>query len=128
MSLTTAKQSAPICAGFALTEEIAFQPRYTFYQQKITLPFNLNNCQFSSNALINGGPGVTPTNEGVFNAAQNTDTIINPGTQGGCFFDGEASLAVRKELSAGPVNVSMLGFTLSYNTLDNNRNPTSGLY
>ena len=114
--------------GFALTEEIAFQPRYTFYQQKITLPFNLNNCQFSSNALINGGPGVTPTNEGVFNAAQNTDTIINPGTQGGCFFDGEASLAVRKELSAGPVNVSMLGFTLSYNTLDNNRNPTSGLY
>ncbi|MFZ0402743.1 MAG: outer membrane protein assembly factor BamA, partial [Pseudolabrys sp.] len=44
--------------GFALTEEIAFQPRYTFYQQKITLPYNLNNCQFSSNALINGGPGV----------------------------------------------------------------------
>ena len=24
--------------GFALTEEIAFQPRYSFYQQKITLP------------------------------------------------------------------------------------------
>ena len=40
---------------FALTEEIAFQPRYTFYQQKITLPWNLNNCQFSSNASINGG-------------------------------------------------------------------------
>ncbi|MFZ0624739.1 MAG: outer membrane protein assembly factor BamA, partial [Pseudolabrys sp.] len=33
--------------GFALTEEIAFQPRYTFYQQKITLPTNLNDCQFS---------------------------------------------------------------------------------
>src|SRR5262249_13803278 len=102
--------STKLRLGFALTEENAFQPRFTFYSQKITLPFNLNNCQFSSNALINGGPGVTPTNEGVFNAAQNTDTIINPGTQGGCFFDGEASLAVRKELSAGPVNVSMLGF------------------
>ena len=25
--------------GFALTEEIAFQPRYSFYQQKITLPW-----------------------------------------------------------------------------------------
>ena len=49
--------------GFALTEEIAFQPRYTFYQQKITLPWNLNNCQFSSNASSNGGPGVTPQNE-----------------------------------------------------------------
>src|SRR5262245_37412495 len=49
--------------GFALTEEIAFQPRYTFYQQKITLPIQFNNCQFSSNALINNGPGVTPGNE-----------------------------------------------------------------
>ena len=37
--------------GFALTEEIAFQPRYSFYQQKITLPIQYNNCQFSSNAL-----------------------------------------------------------------------------
>ncbi len=35
--------------GFALTEEIAFQPRYTFYQQRITLPDQYNNCQFSSN-------------------------------------------------------------------------------
>ena len=44
--------------GFALTEEIAFQPRYSFYQQKITLPFNLNNCQFSSNAPATGlAPG-----------------------------------------------------------------------
>ena len=34
--------------GFALTEEIAFQPRYTFYQQKITLPIQYNNCQFSA--------------------------------------------------------------------------------
>src|SRR5215831_8082466 len=70
--------------GFALTEEIAFQPRYTFYQQKITLPWNLNNCQFSSNAPAAGlgGTGVTPTNEGVFNALDNTDTIIFPKTQG----------------------------------------------
>jgi outer membrane protein insertion porin family len=109
--------------GFALTEEIAFQPRYTFYNQKITLPFNLNNCQFSSNALINGGTGVNTGNEG---GPGNTDTTVN--FPNGCYADGEASLAVRKELAAGPVNVSMLGYTLSYNSLDNNRNPTSGLY
>jgi outer membrane protein insertion porin family len=105
--------------GFALTEEIAFQPRYSFYSQKITLPFQLNNCQFSSNALINGGPGVTPQNEFL-------DTIVNPGV--GCYADGEASLAVRKELAAGAVNVSLVGYTLSYNTLDNNKLPTSGLF
>lgn len=110
--------------GFALTEEIAFQPRYTFYQQKITLPTQYNNCQFSSNALINGGTGVTPANE-----ANGSDTSVAAnGPFGGCYADGEASLAVRKELAAGPVNVSLLGYTVSYNTLDNNRAPTSGLY
>jgi outer membrane protein insertion porin family len=101
--------------GFAITEEIAFQPRYTFYNQKITLPVNLNDCQFSPNALINGGLGVTPADE-----------ALRPG--GGCYANGEATLAVRKELAAGPVNVSMLGYTVSYNSLDNNRNPTTGLY
>jgi outer membrane protein insertion porin family len=111
--------------GFALTEEIAFQPRYTFYQQKITLPIQLNDCQFSPYALINGGIGVSPANE----AIRQSGVAPNPPNDGGnCYADGEASLAVRKELAAGPVNVSMLGYTVSYNTLDNNRNPTSGLY
>ena len=35
---------------------------------------------------------------------------------------------VRKELAAGPVNVSLVGYTISYNTLDNNKLPTSGLF
>jgi len=107
--------------GFALTEEIAFQPRYTFYQQKITLPTNLNDCQFSSNTPGNGGTGVTPTNE-----ANGSDTIVN--VPNGCYANGEASLPVRKELASGPVNVSLVGYTLSYNSLDNNKLPTSGLY
>ncbi len=107
--------------GFALTEEIAFQPRYSFYQQKITLPNQYNNCQFSSLTPGNGGPGVNPIRE-----AAGQDLFVNPPV--GCFADGEASLAVRRELAAGPVNVSLVGYTLSYNTLDNNKLPTSGLY
>ena len=46
---------------------------------------------------------------------------------GGCYANGESSLAVRKELSQGPVVVSMVGYTAVYNTLDNNRAPTSGI-
>jgi outer membrane protein insertion porin family len=107
--------------GFALTEEIAFQPRYSIYQQKVTLPTQYNDCQFSSNALINGGSGVNPTNE-----ANGSDTTVN--VPYGCYANGEASLAVRKELAAGPVIVSLVGYTLSYNTLDNNKLPTSGLF
>ena len=107
--------------GFALTEEIAFQPRYSFYQQKITLPWQLDNCQFSTNALINGGTGVNPIVE-----ANGSDLTVNPPV--GCYADGEASLAVRKELANGAVNTSLVGYSLSYNTLDNVRVPTSGLY
>ena len=110
--------------GFALTEEIAFQPRYSFYQQKITLPDQYNNCQFSSRTPGNGGPGVNPTDEA---AGLDTSLLAN-GPFGGCYADGEASLAVRKELAAGPVNTSLVGYTVSYNTLDNNKLPTSGLY
>jgi outer membrane protein insertion porin family len=109
--------------GFGITEEIAFQPRYTFYQQKITLPTQFNDCQFSPYATINGGPGVSPANEAI---RQGGGGGLNDG--GNCYADGEASLAVRKELAAGPVNVSLVGYTLSYNTLDNNKLPTSGLY
>jgi len=95
-------------AGFQLSEELAFQTRYNIYQQKITLPYVLDNCRDSTAALINGGNGVRPSD--------------------GCYADGEASLAVRRELASGATLVSMLGYTLSYSTLDNVRNPTSGLY
>jgi len=45
----------------------------------------------------------------------------------GCYSDGEASLPVRKELQSGSTLTSALGYSLNYNTLDNNKNPTDGL-
>ena len=84
-------------AGFALSEEVGLQLRYSVYRQEITLPDNLNNCR----AGTNPAPG--------------------------CYQDGEASLAVRKELASGPVLASLVGYTATYSTLDNNRNPTSGI-
>jgi outer membrane protein insertion porin family len=109
--------------GFALTEEIALQPHYSIYQQKISLPDQFNNCLLSSNATRNGGPGVNPGNEG---GPGNTDTIVN--FPNGCYSDGEASLPVRMELANGAVLVSLVGYSLAYNTLDNNKSPTSGLF
>jgi outer membrane protein insertion porin family len=41
--------------------------------------------------------------------------------------DGEASLPVRRELANGKTLTSSIGYTLTYNTLDNNKNPTDGL-
>jgi outer membrane protein insertion porin family len=116
-------------AGFALSEELSFQARYNIYSQKITLPFQYNDCQFSPNALVNNpvpgfngvGANATPVGVNPNNEALRTDG-------GNCYANGEASLAVRKELAAGAVLVSMLGYTVAYNTLDNNRNPTAGIY
>ena len=108
--------------GFGLTEELSFTPRYSIYRQEITLPTVYNNCINSANATVNGGPGVNPTSESTNPFNTSTGTNMN------CYSDGEASLAVRKELAAGPVVTSLVGYSLAYNTLDNNKLPTSGMF
>jgi len=115
ISYDTQTYGTVLRAGFQLNEELSFQTRYNIYSQKITLPDYLNDCQFSPNALINGGTGVNPTSEALL-------------ASGGCYANGEASLAVRKELASGSVIASLAGYTVAYNTLDNNKNPTSGIY
>lgn len=91
VSYDTSTVGTNLRLGFALTEELSLQPRYSIYRQQIDLPSQYN-CFPAS-----------PT----------------------CF---PASLAVRKELAAGPVLVSMVGYSLAYNTLDNNKSPTAGLF
>ncbi len=115
-------------AGFLLTEELSMMARYNIYQQEISLPTHLNDCILSPNALINnpvpGVNGVGPTAVPV--GVNQTNEFLR--TDGGnCYANGEAGLAVRREMAAGPVLVSMLGYTAVYNTLNNNRNPTSGI-
>ena len=68
--------------GFALSEELSFQARYSAYRQEISL-HNLQQLR--------------------------------------------ASLPVQRELSEGARLVSLVGYTLAYNTLDNNQNPTEGM-
>jgi outer membrane protein insertion porin family len=90
-----------IRTGFGLREDLSLHLRYSIYQQEITLPSQFNNCINSS-----------------------TKPVV-PGNS--CFSDGEASLPVRIELAQGPVLVSMIGYSVVNNTLDNNKAPTSGV-
>ncbi|MCK1390911.1 outer membrane protein assembly factor BamA [Bradyrhizobium sp. 1] len=105
--------------GFSLREDLALQLRYSVYQQEITLPYYLANCNNNfGTAAFNPSPA--------FSAASGIP--LDPSTNGlGCYSDGEASLPVRKELASGKTLTSALGYTLTYNTLDNNKNPTDGL-
>ncbi|HXI07217.1 MAG: outer membrane protein assembly factor BamA [Bradyrhizobium sp.] len=116
--------------GFSLREDLSLQLRYSIYQQEIQLPDALRNC----NNII-GGNGILAFNPTPSFA--NLNGYPNGSTQFGatdtsgiglwCYSDGEASLPVRKELQSGKVLTSALGYSLNYNTLDNNRNPTDGL-
>lgn len=108
--------------GFQLREDLALQLRYSIFQQEISLPGQLANC----NNLTGGGLR-TP---GKINADAGNFTAVNPADPNtwGCYADGESSLPVRKELANGKALTSMLGYTLNYNTLDNNKNPTDGLF
>jgi outer membrane protein insertion porin family len=110
--------------GIPITENISTQLRYTIYQQEITLPQYLDNCNNLNPNFINTFPTPAAFADGEFNAAW---VAAGMPTQTNCYQDGEASLAVRKELAAGPVIASAVGYTLAYNTLDNGRAPTQGM-
>ncbi|MBR1220043.1 outer membrane protein assembly factor BamA [Bradyrhizobium sp. U87765 SZCCT0131] len=100
--------------GFQLREDLSLQLRYSLFQQEISLPSQLANCNNNpANPFLPFNP--TPTPDQV--AAGNL----------GCYADGEASLPVKIELAQGRTLTSALGYTLTYNTLDNNKNPNSGL-
>jgi outer membrane protein insertion porin family len=115
--------------GFTLREDLALQLRYSIYQQEIQLPSTLANC---NNVIGNPTLAFNPTPAFVNANGQWPNGTLNGVTDPSglglwCFSDGEASLPVRKELQSGKVLTSAVGYSLNYNTLDNNRNPTDGL-
>jgi outer membrane protein insertion porin family len=111
--------------GFQLREDLSLQLRYSLYEQEISLPSYLANCNNVNNGT--GGNGLLAFNPSPAFINANPGTVDPTGTGLGCFSDGEASLPVRQELQSGSSLTSALGYTLNYNTLDNNKNPTDGL-
>jgi outer membrane protein insertion porin family len=91
--------------GLPLTDEAAVLFRYSLYQQDVTIPNTIkkpyNDCWYS----------LAPT---------------YPFTYPACLYNGEASLALKE--AQGTSITSLVGYTLSYNTLDNVKNPRSGYY
>jgi outer membrane protein insertion porin family len=110
--------------GFTLREDLTLQLRYSLYEQEISLPSQLTNC---NNIL---GPSFYPTPAYINQVLNGVDPTGNAqaGLLPGCLGDGESSLPVRQELANGAAWTSALGYSLDYNTLDNNKNPTDGLF
>ena len=109
--------------GFQLREDLSLQVRYSISQQKIDLPWQYTNCNNINPDFVNSFPTF-------FGAGPNPAATTPPGGYTGmtsCFNDGEASVPVKAGLAFGKVLTSSAGTTLTYNTLDNNKNPTSGI-
>jgi outer membrane protein insertion porin family len=114
--------------GFQLREDLSLQLRYSIYQQDISLPAYLANCNNNpANGLLafNPSPAWVAVNGAA--AATAIGAVDATGLGLWCYSDGEASLPIRKELASGSTLTSAIGYSLNYNTLDNNKNPTDGL-
>ncbi len=112
--------------GIPLREDFAVQLRYSVYTQSIQLPSYLDSCNNINPDFVNTFP-----NSNGITAATNAGTLWpgfpTNGAQNNCFSLGQASLPIRVELGQGTILTSSAGYGLIYNTLDNNKNPTSGL-
>lgn len=98
--------------GLPVTEELSFSPRYSIYRTDISVPNSgskpYNDCTYPIWGITPGFPNFTPS------------LFFN------CVSNGEASLAIKE--AQGPFVTSMFGYTLGYNTLDSNKNPTTGFF
>ncbi len=107
--------------GLPLREDLGVQLRYSLYRQSLTLSNTLTNCNNINPDFVTTFP--TP------NVVGTTPALTPPAgaAQTDCFADGEASLAVKQTVLNGPAWISLVGYSLIYNTLDQNKNPTSGM-
>ncbi len=114
--------------GLQLREDMTLQLRYSIYQQEISLPSYLDNCNMNpGNGLLafNPSPAWIAANGA---AAATALGATDPSGQGlWCYSYSQASLPIRKELAQGAIITSSVGYSFDYNTLDNNKNPTDGL-
>jgi outer membrane protein insertion porin family len=94
--------------GFELREDLALQLRYSLFQQEITLQEGTSACYTTVPWKPENDPTWTKPNGC-------NDVSIVP------------SLPVRLSFDQGAQITSMAGYSLIYNTLDNNRNPSSGI-
>jgi len=116
--------------GIPISENLSSQLRYTAYDQSISLPAtsdNCNNINPSAIAPLGLGTFPTPQFQGLINPITQQPFSAGYPYQVNCYQDGEASIPIKMELAQGPVFESIVGYSLIYNTLDNNRSPANGI-
>jgi len=113
--------------GLALREDLSLQLRYSATRTSVSISPQLDNCNNRNPNFFTTFPTPAGTPNGLNSSPATTPPNPPIGIQTDCYIDGEASLAVKKELARGTVWASAVGYSLTYNTVDNLKDPTAGL-
>jgi outer membrane protein insertion porin family len=102
--------------GVPVTDDLTFQPNYSLYESRITIPNTTSqpydDCYGPDQPWVIGGTFYTAT----------PTPFVN------CLTNGEAPVEIKQVAAKGNVVTSLGGFSLIYNTLDNRKDPTSGVF
>ena len=100
--------------GIPITDDLTFQPNYSLYKSKITIPNTegqpYDDCVGPDQTWFPGGTviPVVPT------------PFIN------CLTNGEAPVEIKQAAAQGNIVTSMAGFSVLFNNIDDRKNPTTG--
>src|SRR5271166_3560274 len=105
---------ATVRLGVPITDDLTFQPNYSIYESKITIP-NTESQPYDDCV----GPNQTWFPGGTF-------IPVVPSTAINCLSNGEAPVEIKQAAAQGNIVTSLAGFSILYNNLDNRKDPTSG--
>ena len=100
--------------GIPITDDLTFQPNYSLYELKITIP-NTQSQPYDDCV----GPDQTWFPGGTFIPIVPTPFI-------NCLTNGEAPVEIKQAAAQGNIVTSMAGFSILFNNIDNRKNPTTG--
>ena len=102
--------------GIPITDDLTFQPNYSIYELKITIP-NTSSQPYDDCV----GPDQTWFPGGTFIPVVPNEAI-------NCLTNGEAPVEIKQAAAQGNIVTSLAGFSVLYNNLDNRKDPTTGYY
>lgn len=117
--------------GVPLTDELTFQPNYSIYGSKISIPNTssqpYNDCGIANWTGAGAGAGFNPAAAGAMWTASG-GVAATPTSTANCLTNGEASVAIKAAAAQGMVLTSLVGGSLIWDSLDNRKSPTSGAF
>jgi outer membrane protein insertion porin family len=107
---------ASLRLGVPITDQFTIQPVYSIYDTQIKIPNSssepYDDCTAPGDPFFPGG----------------TSPSVIPSATENCLINGEASVAIKAAAAQGEVLTSLVGYSLVWDSIDDRKNPSSGIY